>query len=187
MKILSVTPKLIFIAALAFYAGCSGESSGPMFSPLGQAPCTRFGPAKIDVLPITTLTRGATDSESTINVYVCLLDSFDCQIKSPAVFRFELFQHVPHSSERKGKRLAVWPDIDLIDPANNNNNWQDFLRAYLFTLPLQKTSAENSILHVTCLCPAGRRLVADFLIRPAAGNGLPGPKNLNRGRRPGTR
>jgi len=186
MKTLAVTPKLLFIAALTFYAGCSGESSAPMFSTLGQAPCARYGPARIDVLPITSLVRGATDSESTVNVYVCLLDSFDCQIKSPAVFRFELFQRVQHSSEPKGRRLAFWPDIDLMDPANNNNNWQDFLRAYLFSLPLQKTSAENAILHVTCLCPAGRRLVADFPIRPAAGAGTSGSKDLTSGKRTGT-
>ena len=187
MKTLVVTPKLLFIAALVFYAGCSGESSAPLFSSFGQAPCTRYGPARIDVLPITSLVRGASDTESTINVYVCLLDSFDCQIKSPAVFRFELFQRVQHSSEPKGKRQVVWPDIDLTDPANNNNNWQDFLRAYQFNLPLQKTSAENSILHVTCLCPSGRRLVSDFLIRPAAGAGTSGSKNLTSGKRTGTR
>jgi hypothetical protein len=187
MKTLAVTPKLLFIAALSFFAGCAGSSSAPLFSPLGQAPCTRFGPARIDVLPITSLVRGASDTESTINAYVCLLDSFDCQIKSPAVFRFELFQHVQHSSEPKGRRLAVWPDIDLTDPANNNKNWQDFLRAYLFSLPLQKTSAENSILHVTCLCSSGRRLVADFLIRPAAGTGTSGSKNPTSGKRTETR
>lgn len=187
MKTLTVTPKLLFIAVLSFYAGCSGESSAPLFSPLGQAPCTRYGPARIDVMPITSLVRGATDSESTINVYVCMLDSFDCQIKSPAVLRFELFQRVQHSSEPKGKRLIAWPDIDLTDPANNNNSWQDFLRAYQFNLPLQKTSAENAILHVTCLCPTGRRLVDDFLIRPAAGAGTSGSKNPTSGKRTGTR
>jgi hypothetical protein len=187
MKTLTITPKLLFVVALTVYAGCTGSSSAPLFSPLGQAPCTRFGPARIDVLPITSLVRGASDDESTINVYVCLLDSFDCQIKSPAVFRFELFQHLQHSSEPKGKRLAFWPDIDLMDPANNNNNWQDFLRAYLFSLPLQKTSAENSILHVTCLCPTGRRLVADFFIRPAASSGISGSKNLTSSKRAVTR
>jgi hypothetical protein len=168
MRTLTAPLTLFFIIALAFYAGCSDQPSGSFF-PIGQAPCARFSPARIDVLPITSLAP-ARDSagSSTINVYVCLLDSFDSQIKSPAVFRFELFERAQRSADPKGKRLAIWPDIDLTDPAANNNLWQDFMRSYLFSLPLQSRhagTAENCILHVTCFCPSGRRLSADFLIR----------------------
>jgi len=171
----------IFLLTLVFIAGCSDSPSGPIFTPLGPAPCTHFGPKKIDVLPITTVTpASASGGDSTINVYVCLLDEFDSQIKSPATFRFELFQHIQHSVNRKGKRLSVWPDIDLMDPAENNNLWQDFLRAYLFNLPLQKTAADNCILHVTCICPAGKRLTADFLIRSTPAPGANGSKATKR-------
>jgi hypothetical protein len=168
MRTLTAATILLFIIALAFYAGCSDQTSGPAFT-IGLAPpCTRFGPTRVDILLITSLVP-ARDSAgaSTINAYVCLLDSFDTQIKAPAVFRFELFEHVQRSADPKGKRLAIWPDVDLTDPAANNNLWQDFMRAYLFSLPLQKSSADNCILHVTCFCPSGRRLSADFIIRAA--------------------
>jgi hypothetical protein len=169
MKKLLLMTKLFFVLALAFYAGCSTappgvDSSLSLFH--DSTPCSRFGPARIDVLPITSITpTSASDRESAITAYICLLDAFDSQIKSPVVFRFELFQHLQRSADPKGKRLIVWPDIDLTDPAVNNNLWQDFLRAYLFSLPLQKSSAENCILHVTCVCPSGKRLNADFIIR----------------------
>jgi hypothetical protein len=171
MKTISFLTKLFFVLALAFYAGCSGQPPGADSSPAlfhDSTPCSRFGPVRIDILPITSIATApasASDRDSTITAYVCLLDAFDSQIKAPVVFRFELFQRLQRSADPKGKRLIVWPDIDLTDPAVNNNLWQDFLRAYLFSLPLQKSSAENCILHVTCVCPSGKRLNADFIVR----------------------
>jgi hypothetical protein len=160
----------VAIFALAFYAGCSTQPSADSSPALfhDSTPCSRFGPARIDVLPITSITTApasASDRDSAITAYVCLLDAFDSQIKSPVVFRFELFQRLQRSADPKGKRLIVWPDIDLTDPAANNNLWQDFLRAYLFSLPLQKSAADNCVLHVTCICPSGKRLNADFVVR----------------------
>jgi hypothetical protein len=169
MKTISFLTKLFFVLALAFYAGCSTQPPGANSSPAifhDSTPYSRFGPARIDILPITSIApASASDRDSTITAYVCLLDTFDSQIKAPVVFRFELFQHLQRSADPKGKRLIVWPDIDLTDPAANNNLWQDFFRAYLFSLPLQKSSAENCILHVTCFCPSGKRLNADFIVR----------------------
>ena len=169
MKTITLSIKLFFALAFAFYAGCSTQPPGADSSPAlfhDSTPCSRFGPARIDVLPITSITpASASDRDSAITAYVCLLDAFDSQIKAPVVFRFELFQRLQRSADPKGKRLIVWPDIDLTDPAVNNNLWQDFLRAYLFSLPLEKSSAENCILHVTCVCPSGKRLNADFIVR----------------------
>jgi hypothetical protein len=117
-------------------------------------------------MPITSIAPASVaDRDAVINAYVCMIDAFDSQIKSPAIFRFELFQRAQRSADPKGKRLLVWPDIDLTDPGLNNNAWQDFLRAYLFSLPLQKTSADNCVLHVTVICPSGKRLIADFIVR----------------------
>jgi hypothetical protein len=167
MKTIKPLIILFFISAIVLYPGCSDSPSegSPKLSLFHDStPCANFGPAKIDVLPITSI-AASPDRDTTINVYVCLIDAFESQIKSPAVFRFELFQRLQRSSNPKGKRLIVWPDIDLTDPAANNNLWQDFLRAYLFSLPLQKTSAENCILHVTVTCPSGKRLTDDFILR----------------------
>jgi hypothetical protein len=169
MKTISFLAKLFFVLAIAFYAGCSTRPPGADSTPAlfhDSTPCSRFGPARIDVLPITSIApASAADRDATIDAYVCLIDAFDSQIKAPVIFRFELFQRLQRSADPKGKRLIVWPDIDLTDPAVNSNLWQDFLRAYLFSLPLQKTSAENCILHVTVICPLGKRLTADFIVR----------------------
>lgn len=158
------TTMLLILLPLVFYAGCAGLPTISL-APGGAPPCARYGPARLDIIPLTSLvTASDTGRSSTLNAYVCLVDSFDSQIKYPAVFRFELFERLHRSTDPKGKRLIIWPDIDLTDPAVNNNHWQDFLRAYLFSLPLTKSFDDTCILHVTCFCPSGKRLSADFAI-----------------------
>ncbi len=128
---------------------------------------TRYVPEKIDIIPLTEFV-----TVGKIRIYVSLLDSFDCQIKTPGIFRFELYRYVQHSAEPKGKRIAIWLDIDLTNTVENNNYWRDFLRAYEFNLDLTPTAAgfrpekkQIYILQVTCLCPNGRRLSADFALK----------------------
>jgi hypothetical protein len=163
--------KVFFVAAIMLYAGCSGppSESGQLNLPFLQSDAalyTRYAPARIDILPITSINPTTSSAgDYVINVYVCLLDSFDSQIKYPATFRFELFQQVQRSTETKGKRILIWPDINLSDPVINNKYWQDFLRAYLFSLPLERSASETTVLQVTCIGPSGRRLTADFPIR----------------------
>jgi hypothetical protein len=125
-----------------------------------------FAPARISILPLTEL-AGATDSSQpgTLSVYVSLLDSFGSQMKAPGVMRFEVYQHVPRSAEPKGQRINLWPDVDLTAPAQNNKCWRDFLRAYEFTLNAPTGPDETYILEATFLCPDGRRLSADFMLR----------------------
>ena len=163
----------LLVFCVFFNAGCEGPESGSAFpidsSRSQDSVYSRFGPARIDILPITTLTpsSGGGD-ESAINAYVCLLDSFDSQIKAPVTFRFELFQYIQRSADPKGKRLNIWPDIDLTNAGVNNSHWQDFLRSYQFSLPLQqRTEGDACILQATCICPSGKRLWADFIIRPS--------------------
>jgi hypothetical protein len=171
MNAVKTSGKAFFVAVLLFYAGCSGppNESRQLNLPFMQSDAAlyaRYAPARIDILPITTINPAASSAaDYTINVYVCLLDSSGSQIKSPATFRFELFQQVQHSSEPKGKRIVIWPDINLTDPVVNNNHWQDFFRTYLFSLPLEKPASETTILQVTCISPSGKRLTADFAIR----------------------
>jgi len=124
-----------------------------------------YTPVKIRIVPLTEFILAGDDNEvSQIKVYVSLLDSFNCQIKTPAVFRFELYQRVPRSAEPKGKRIIIWPDVDLTEPGENNKHWQDFLRAYRFNLDFESVPNQSYILQVTALCPNGRRLSAEFAI-----------------------
>lgn len=128
---------------------------------------TRFAPTKIDVLPLTELNRADASQKTRLNLFVSLLDAFGSQIKSPGVFRVELYDYVQRSAEPKGRRTAIWPDIDLTDPITNNKYWNDFLRAYRFDLdlPLEQGGGRDYILQVTCLCPNGSRLTTNFTLR----------------------
>jgi len=125
----------------------------------------RYAPVKIDIMPLTEFVSPDDTKQPKINIYVSLLDSFGSQIKSPGMFRFELYEYIQRSAESKGKRAIIWPDVDLTDPVKNNDSWQDFLRAYVFSLPCEHTNSQDYILQVTCLCPNGKRLSSEFTLR----------------------
>jgi len=125
---------------------------------------SRYAPAKINIMPLTEFVSIDDTQQPNINLYVSLLDSFGSQIKSPCVFRFELYQKVQRSSEPKGSRVIIWPDIDLTDPAANNEYWRDFLRAYEFDLPFEPDASQSYMLQVTSLCPNGKRISAEFAL-----------------------
>ena len=127
---------------------------------------TPYAPVKVDIMPLTEFTRPAgNDADSNIKVYVCLLDSFGCQQKSPGVFRFELYEYAQCNAEPRGRRIFIWPDIDLTAAEKNNKYWRDFLRAYEFNLDFEPQNNHNYILQATCFCPSGKRLSAQFSLK----------------------
>ena len=165
---------MFFSILLLLGAGCESVqvSSGPQPKPdpgSDVALYSHYAPAKLDIIPLTEF-AGTDQSGRTlqINLYISLLDSFGSQIKSPGIFRFELYEYVQRSAQPKGARLFLWPDIDLTNPAKNNEYWQDFLRAYQFTLDFEPQTANQAyVLQVTCLCPHGSRLSSDILLKPS--------------------
>lgn len=124
-----------------------------------------YAPTRINIVPLTEFISGDNTRQDIIKLYVSLHDSFGSQIKSPCVFRFELYQRVQRSAEPKGKRIIIWPDIDLTDHATNNEYWRDFLRAYEIGLPFELLAGQDYILQVTCLCLSGKRLSSEFILR----------------------
>jgi len=156
----------------------SSETRSPS-SGLGPAGGPAFAPVKIAVLPLTELSNSSDASQgSKLSVFVALLDSFGSQMKAPGVLRFELYEYIPRSAQAKGQRLTLWPDVDLTSPAQNNKYWRDFLRAYEFVLdtgsptqnsalggPSQAGRDKTYILEVTCMCPDGRRLSGDYVLK----------------------
>jgi len=169
MRVAAVIAQIFFSCSLLVEVGC--EPVPPDVELLPDADnafnelsvYTHYTPAKIDIMPLTEFIRaGDTERAPRLKVYVSLLDSFDCQIKSPGVFRFELYEYVQRSAEPKGRRMVIWPDINLTERKENNNHWQDFLRAYEFNLDFKPQSNQSYILQVTCLCPSGKRLSAEF-------------------------
>ena len=145
------------------FSPVSAEKNSNAESPLSSA-C--YAPEKVDIMPLTELVT-AGGQGFRIHLYVSLLDAFGSQVKSPAVFRFELYDHVVRSAEPKGKRAVIWADFDLTSPAANNEYWRDFLRAYEFNLPFEQATGQTYILQVTCLCPSGSRLTSEFTLRQA--------------------
>ncbi|MHC4397213.1 MAG: hypothetical protein ACYS1A_16365 [Planctomycetota bacterium] len=126
----------------------------------------RYTPAKIEIMPLTEIVyTDDAEEESKIIVYVSLLDSFGCQGKMPGVFRFELYERVVRSAEPKGRRVVIWPDIDLTKAVENNEYWRDFLRVYEFNLPFEAQINQCYILQVTYLCPSGKRLSAELSLK----------------------
>jgi hypothetical protein len=169
MRAVGVIARIIFVVLLLAEAGC-----GPTRTEFRPSADIRFNllsayaPVKIDIMPLTKFVGVGEDEEtSTINVYVSLLDSFGCQGKSPGVFRFELYDHVERSADKKGRRIIIWQDIDLTNVVENNNYWRDFLRAYEFNLDFEPQNNRSYVLQVTCLCPSGKRLLDEIVIKYA--------------------
>lgn len=149
-------------------SGCHQQSPPPVVS--GQpddendkySVFAGYTPKEIDIIPLTEFVNVGDAQQAKINLFVSLLDSFGSEIKSPCVFRFELYEKIQRSAEPKGRRIIIWPDVDLIEPAINNQYWRNYLRAYEFDLPFVPEGNQTYILEVTCLCPTGKRLTSDF-------------------------
>jgi len=170
MKVVAIVLQMFFFVLLLVEGGCEpatteSPSPGDNRSNL-LSTYTAYAPVKIDIMPLTEfIGAGEPEEASKINVYVSLLDSFDCQKKSPGVFRFELYEYVERSADEKGRRIIIWTDVDLTDAVENNNHWRDFLRAYEFNLGFEPQNNRSYVLQATCLCPSGRRLSAEFTIK----------------------
>ena len=163
---------LFFWVLLLPQAGCESvqapvELPSETDNSLNQLPVhASYMPVKVDIMPLTEFIRAGDVGEmSGIKVYVSLLDAFDCQLKAPAVFRFELYEYVQRSAQPKGRRIAIWPDIDLTEPGINNEYWRDFFRAYEFNLDFVPKRNQSYILQVTSLCPTGKRLSAEVSLK----------------------
>ena len=153
-------------------AGCDSEAVDtevPVSSDSGSNASSvyaHYTPAKIEILPLTEIVYvDAAEEESKIVVYVSLLDSFGCQGKMPGVFRFELYEKVARSAEPKGRRVVIWPDIDLTEAFENNKYWRDFLRAYEFNLSFEAQINRYYILQTTYLCQTGKRLSSELSLK----------------------
>jgi hypothetical protein len=121
-----------------------------------------YAPVKVDILPLTEVININSGEDQKLKIYVCLIDESNNQTKSPGVFRFELYEYVQRSAETKGRRIMIWPDIDLVETRYNQQYWRDFLRAYEFTLDFDQQHNSQTVLQVTYMCPGWKRLSDDF-------------------------
>lgn len=171
MKVAIRVLKILFIVSLLGQAGCEqvpvSAEPPPKVDSFDASVYTIYAPTRIDIMPLTEfISLEDVQEGSKLNVYVSLLDSFGSQKKSPGVFRFELYEYIQRSAEPKGRRVTIWPDIDLTDVAENNKHWRDFLRAYEFNLPFESAVSQSYILQATFLSPTDKRLSDEFALKP---------------------
>jgi len=168
MKIAAMAFRILLFMFLLTAAGCGqlvGRTSKADDDLNKISAYSRFAPDRINIMPLTEFINTDNIRQISIKPYVSLIDSFGSQIKSPGIFRFELYQRALRSAEPKGKRAVIWQDIDLTEPALNHEYWRDFLRAYEFDLPFELDVNQSYILQVTCQSPNGRRLSAEFALK----------------------
>jgi len=151
---------VVLMTVLAFFSGC--PKSNPQSGNAALREECVYSPLRAHIVGLTSVKSDpAGGSKAIISAYVSLHDRFDSNMKAPGVFRFELYEYVMNSrsSEKRGKRLYVWPDLDLNDAVANNSYWKDYLRAYNFVLDpkIDLSVPKPYILQVTFLTP-GKRL-----------------------------
>jgi hypothetical protein len=163
--------KPVMLVAWLSLAGCESPTTptaAPAVEPIVPAElCWGYQATDIRIVGLSGFSEeryGQIGSQ--LEVVVEMLDSFGSRIKSPGVFRIELYEYLPRSNDPKGKRVFAWPDADLTRPSDNNAAWRDFLRAYRFDLSMDMRPVIPSsyILEVTCLTPAGKRFTAQSRI-----------------------
>ena len=124
--------------------------------------------AEVHIMGLTEIVpTQSTGEQAILKVYIDLKDSFGRRIKSPGVLRIEVYEFVPRSSDSRGGRLFIQPDLDINDPDENDKYWQDHLRTYRFDLPLDFVPDPGSafIIEATFLPPGGKRLNGQFHLK----------------------
>lgn len=158
------------IGAFCLLCACLWLGCQPPIGPaVNQVQATNgqpgFGPERLIITPLTHIT-GSADKAGyrVVRVYARLVDGFDCDVKAPGVFRFELYQVVPRSAEPRGARLAIWPDMDLNDPSENHRYWHEILRMYVFDLNLSMEIEGAYVLEGTFIRSDGRRITGQYIL-----------------------
>lgn len=172
MRMIKTSTKIMMVSAgliMIFCWGCEPDDSEIDICTLSDAAIMQA--YYVQDIRFVGLTEIVTDSRNMENaeleIFIDLIDSDGIRIKSPGTFRFELYHFIPRTSQPMGKRVAVWPDIDLDDSEINNEYWRDFLRAYQFRLPLDfiPQPTDTFILQGTFMTPNDRRLSATFHLK----------------------
>jgi len=146
-------------AAGIFVCGCEN----PGMQDAGVSPQQGFNIQRVRISALTDFVVSGQDlQQNEIKTYTELLDAYDTSFKKPCVFRFELYEYKPLTSNPRGKRIIIWPDIDLSSAGKNNEHWKDYLRAYEFYLPLgfSPQAGRDYLLEATCL--VGERRFSDL-------------------------
>jgi hypothetical protein len=168
----------VLLALLIFLQTSCHQGPGMMDAAL--EPATRlndpepvgFWPTDVTVLPLTIFwVPPEAGAPPYIHLYVGLRDPYGCFTKAPGIFRVELYERMPRADQAKGRRLSIWPDIDIHNPDENQAYWRDYLRCYELRLDLapRLKIQEAAILEVTFLGANKERLTTLYTLELGQG------------------
>jgi len=119
--------------------------------------------ALVERVRISALTEFVTDSAQLdavqLKVLLEVLDTSGEPAPVPCILRFELYEFRPLSADPRGKRVFIWPEMDLSDLSVAKEHWKDLLRGYEFYLPLDNFTPQPNrkyLLEVTCFADQRR-------------------------------
>jgi hypothetical protein len=160
MKIVKKSYILNFILLL-MVGGC--EQGSNIKSTDATRQLEQYGPVTVSIVGLSELSPvpGAAGS-GRLKLFVRPLDTFGSAVKWPCIFRIEMYDYVERAPSPMGRRIEIWPDVNLIDPCKNNAQWRDYLRAYEFNFDVSPKLASGRvyIVEVTCQSPSGKRMTA---------------------------
>lgn len=154
---------LVFVAI--YSVGCESEELNPVTN--SARLYHGYAPTQVSIMGLTEMVWGGEEMiPAELTVYIDLLDSYGARIKSPGTFRLKVFEYVPRSSQPMGKNITSWDDVNLYRPIDNDEYWQDHLRAYKFDLQLNffPQKGQIYILQATCITPSGRYLTDTYQV-----------------------
>ncbi len=172
-------PLLCGLLATILPFGCASAPRIPVDAAARQAQLSLLMPSRIEIVePFTRVKSFDDDVPDGIELLVQAVNSLD----NPGLMivgdvRIELYEYVPASGNRKGRRLEHW-DIELSTAKHQRTYWNQLTHMYEFHLGLDPTRiplADKYVLLVTYNSPLGEHLADEFVLE------MP-PTSLSRGR-----
>ena len=110
----------IIIASVILLAGCGQMSEMSLFNTASPG---------VHLLDMTGFAPAASGEGTVLRVFVQ-----PDKIEQDLCFRFELYVYIPRSSNPRGKRIVLWPDMEVKANASSNSQWREHLKFVCFQL-----------------------------------------------------
>ncbi len=143
-------------------AGCAAPNSG-IDDPAKRAMLDLLLPTRVEIVEPFTRVRSFDDDLDPDGIEVLLqaINGMDNRgLMIAGTVRIELFEQIPGSADRKGRRLEHW-DVDLTTQENQKRFWNQLTQMYEFRLGVDLTripTAGKFVLLTTYNSPLGEHL-----------------------------
>lgn len=123
------------LAAVGFIlTGCDTGRPDDIFDSTPEPP----GPVQeLRISALTEFVYLPDNPQVQLRVMAELMDAAEQSVQQPCIWRFELYDFVARSSQIRGHRITIWPDMDLTAASEDDTHWKPFLKGYEFYLPLE--------------------------------------------------